>query len=161
MQKIKTLSSRCLLIKPDNTIAPVILAFDEIFATTTNASNYQIIRDNIFHKYNFSHNRMNFLTAPFPDHTHYSIFYNCVTSSSNQTNNSIGKQITGNFCYGECIILHFDSFNELHDIDRDTFIKIYNSKYPKNPIITCDNLAFTARKKFMPPNKISLDLFSG
>ena len=147
MQSIKTISGKCLLIKPDNSITSVVLAFDSQFCKTKNPTNYDIVCDNIVYKYKYGLNFLNFLRAPFPDHTYYSGFCQSTIQLEEQKHNRIASQITAKNCFGECIIVHFDTFYDLCDIDKNTFIKIYNGKYPKNPIVPKPDVQFEAIKE--------------
>ena len=134
MQEVKSISKRCLLIKPDSSIQATILVFDSDFSQTNNPTNFQIVQDNIKNKYGCLFYHLNLLNAIFPDHTYYSIFYQSDKETIDKTYNKIASQMTSKKCYGECLVVHFDTFNDLCDIDKNTFIKLYNTKHLNSPI---------------------------
>ena len=134
MEQIKTISKRCLSIQPDNTIKSIVLIFDHNFARSNKASNFQIVWDNLKHKYKCSYYHLNVLNATFPDHTYYSLFYECPAELRGRKYNKIASKMINENCYGECIVVHFDTFNDLCDIDRNTFIELYNGKHENSQI---------------------------
>lgn len=134
MESHKTISRTCLSIKPDDTITSAILTFDSYFSNKNSPSNFEIVNDNIKNKYDCRYYYHNLIPAPFPDHTYYSLFYQSEQETGDIKYNKIASQILGKKCYGECLIVHFDTFNDLCDIDCDTFVKLYNSHYPQKMI---------------------------
>jgi hypothetical protein len=136
MEPIESVDKKCLIIKPSGVINQVILSFDKNLDSHVNKDNtlFEDIKINMGMKYNCPLYFNNIASAFYPDHSYYSIFYGNKILGKKAFNKTATKLINdANIkCYGDCYIIHFDSFYELHDIGQKTFIDAYNHRYSTN-----------------------------
>ena len=137
MQPIYGITKKCLQIKPNSSISSVMVVFDyqcnQPLITVHSKNSFQMISNNMKSKCDCPHFRGNLISAIYPDHTYYHMFYESRDQSLGKPFNKIGTRLLNNVdlkCYGNCFIVHYDAFYELYDIDKNTFVKAYNTKYP-------------------------------
>ena len=139
MQSASTINFRSFVIKPNGTINKIVLNFDkninQPLIKVINSSTMELIKANMKSICDCNHYKLNIVRAIYPDNTYYSIFYEADTENSKKEFNKIASTITKNKCYGNCYIVHINTFYELIDTDAKTFIDRYNSSNSQSQII--------------------------
>jgi len=141
----KSITRRCVIIQPGKVIKHINLSIDynldQPFIQVQDKLSFQVIAANMKQKYNCCYYRTNVAQAVFPNNTYYSIFYESNNKASRKLINIIATQIINHtdvydsndlVCYGNCYIVHFDSFYDLYDVDVRAFGDAYNIKHTKN-----------------------------
>ncbi|XWV26966.1 putative orfan [Tupanvirus soda lake] len=135
----KKFSRWCIIIKPDGSMDPINLIFDceinqpqhEIIGKTS----FDYVTENFKIKYGCSNCRNKIASTISTDHTFYSVYYNknIQNGELNSTATHIINEQQTN-CYGNCYVVCFDYYYDIHDVSVDKFMDLYNEKILNNDV---------------------------
>lgn len=148
METLNTNTITCLKIDPSNRISINRIVIDLPANKNYNKLGYEdrraIVYNNMSEKCGSGNIVKNVAKAIFPDESYYHAFFEAITDSSGKKLNKVATRLISNIyntdninkisavnvkCYGNCYILHADSYFNLYDVGADTFINQYNKVY--------------------------------
>ncbi|XWV25628.1 putative ORFan [Tupanvirus deep ocean] len=129
----KKFSRWCLIIKPDGSMNPIKLTFDyetnQPFNEITGKTSFDYVTENFKIKYGCSNCKNKIISTISENHIFYSMYYNknIQNGELNTTaTNIINEKETK--CYGNCYIVCFDYYYDMHNVAIDEFMDLCNEK---------------------------------